>query len=159
MRYSKISKRRGGWGWGWRRVGYEISTEWGLVGGWLSKMENAWFFYCLEYKTDRAYTISKTKRFNSIVSLSFPDYWRRGVVVINMISLNKTSTQVLRRFKSCSQRVGDSRWWESPTMVPAGNKADCLSSVNHTTKTIHQHSSLLFLFYNVGFWTVSVVRK
>ena len=27
----------------------------------------------------------------------------------------------------------------SLTMVPAGNKAKCLSSVNHTTKTIHHH--------------------
>ena len=25
-------------------------------------------------------------------------------------------------------------------MVPAGNKAKCLSSVNHTTKTIHLHT-------------------
>ena len=48
-------------------------------------------------------------------------------------------TQVLRRFKSCSWRVRDSRWWESLTMAPAGNKAKGLSSVNHTTKTIHYH--------------------
>ena len=47
--------------------------------------------------------------------------------------------QVLRRFKPCSRRVGDSRWWGSLTMVPAGNKAKRLSSVNHTTKTIHHH--------------------
>ena len=25
-------------------------------------------------------------------------------------------------------------------MAPAGNKVKCLSSVNHTTKTIHHHS-------------------
>ena len=31
------------------------------------------------------------------------------------------------------------RWWESLTMVSAGNKAKHLSSVNHTTKTIHYH--------------------
>ena len=48
-------------------------------------------------------------------------------------------TQVLCRFKSCSRRVGDSRWWGSLTMVPARNKAKRLSSVNHTTKTIHHH--------------------
>ena len=52
---------------------------------------------------------------------------------------NKAWTQVLRRIKSCSWRVGDSRWWRSLTMVPAGNKAKCLSSVNHTTKIIHRH--------------------
>ena len=38
-------------------------------------------------------------------------------------SFIKAWTQVLRRFKSCSRRVGDSRWWGSLTMVPAGNKA------------------------------------
>ena len=35
---------------------------------------------------------------------------------------NKAWTQVLRRFKSYSRRVGDLRWWEPLTMVPAGNK-------------------------------------
>ena len=57
-------------------------------------------------------------------------------------SFIKTWTQVLRRFKSCSRRVGDSRWWGSLTMVPAENKAKRLSSVNHTTKTIHHSSSI-----------------
>ena len=54
-------------------------------------------------------------------------------------SFKKAWIQVLRRFKSCSRRVGDSRWWGSLTMVPAGNKAKRLSSVNHTTKIIHHH--------------------
>ena len=49
-------------------------------------------------------------------------------------SFNQAWTQVLRRFKFCSRRVGDSRWWGSPTVVPTGNKAKRLSSVNHTTK-------------------------
>ena len=40
---------------------------------------------------------------------------------------------------SCSRRVGDSRWWGSLTMVPAGNKAKRFLSVNHNTKTIHHH--------------------
>ena len=59
-------------------------------------------------------------------------------------SFNKAWTQVLRRFKPCWRRVGDSRWWGSLTMVPAGNKAKHLSLVNHTTKTIHHHSSSAF---------------
>ena len=54
-------------------------------------------------------------------------------------SINKAWTQVLRRFIPCSRRVGDSRWWGSLTVVPAVNKAKPLSSVNHTTKTIHHH--------------------
>ena len=41
--------------------------------------------------------------------------------------------------KSCSQCFGDSRLWESLTVVPAGNRAKRFSSVNHTTKTIHHH--------------------
>ena len=38
-------------------------------------------------------------------------------------SFNKAWTQVLYMFKSCSQRVRDSRWWGSLTMVSARNKA------------------------------------
>ena len=38
-------------------------------------------------------------------------------------SFIKTWTQALRRLKSCSRLVGDSQWWESLTVVPAGNKA------------------------------------
>ena len=48
-------------------------------------------------------------------------------------------TQVLRRFKPCSQRVEDSQWWGSLTMVPARNKAKRFSSVNHITKSTHHH--------------------
>ena len=38
----------------------------------------------------------------------------------------------------------DSRWWGSLTIVPAGNKAKCLSWVNHTAKAIHQSPCLNF---------------
>ena len=38
-----------------------------------------------------------------------------------MTSFNKPWIQVLHTFKSCWQRVGESRWWESLTVVPAGN--------------------------------------
>ena len=55
------------------------------------------------------------------------------------ISFNKAWTQVLRSFKSCLRRVGDSRWWGSLTIVPDGNKARRLSSVNHNTKAIYHH--------------------
>ena len=54
-------------------------------------------------------------------------------------SFNEPWNEVQRRFKSCSRRVGDSRWWGSLTMVLAGNKAKCLSSVNHTTKSNHHY--------------------
>ena len=54
-------------------------------------------------------------------------------------NLRTTWIQVLRRLNSYSWLVGDSRWWESLTMVPAGNKAKYLSSVNHTTRIIHHH--------------------
>ena len=55
-------------------------------------------------------------------------------------SFNKAWTQVLHRFKSCSQHVRDLQWWWSLTVVLAGNKAKCLLSVNHTTKIIHHLS-------------------
>ena len=54
---------------------------------------------------------------------------------------NEAWNQVLQRFKSCLQHVGDSQWWESLTMVQLGNKAKCFSLVNQTTKTIHHSSS------------------
>ena len=34
-------------------------------------------------------------------------------------SFNRAWAQVMCRFKVCSQRVGDSKWWGSLTMVPA----------------------------------------
>ena len=52
------------------------------------------------------------------------------------VSFNKSWTHVLRRFKSCSRCVRDSRWWGSLTMVQDGNKAERLSLVSHTTKFI-----------------------
>ena len=57
-------------------------------------------------------------------------------------SFNKAWTHVLCRFKSCSQHIKDSWWWESLTMVPVENKVKHLSSVNYTTKTVHHHVEL-----------------
>ena len=48
--------------------------------------------------------------------------WRSGYHY-GTTSFNKVWTQILRRLKPCSRRVRDLRWWESLTMVPAGNKA------------------------------------
>ena len=60
-------------------------------------------------------------------------------------SLNKVLTQVLRRFKACSEHVRDLGWWVSLTMALVGSKAKNLWSVNHTTKAIqhHHHQSAL----------------
>ena len=57
-------------------------------------------------------------------------------------SFNKAWAQALRRFRPCSRRAGDLRWWGSLTVVPARNKAKRLSPVNHTTKTIHHHQPI-----------------
>ena len=46
------------------------------------------------------------------------------------------STKPEFRFKSCSRCIGDSQWWRSLTMVPAGNIAKHLSPVNRNTETI-----------------------
>ena len=52
-------------------------------------------------------------------------------------SFKKVWTQVLHRFKTCSQHARDLQWWGSLKMVSAGNKAIRLSLVNPTAKTIH----------------------
>ena len=79
-------------------------------------------------------------------------------------SFSKVWTQVLRRFSSCSRRVGDSRWWRSLTMAPAGNEAKCLSSVNHTTHTkknnslsIQFNSTAGVMKYNSLFWSFDLL--
>ena len=71
--------------------------------------------------------------------------WRHGVVVITTAQLHSTKPEL--RFKPCSRCVGDSRWWGSLTMVPAGNKAERLSSVNHTTKTTHHHQAFIRIYF------------
>ena len=55
-------------------------------------------------------------------------------------SFNKAWTYLLRRFKSDGEDdEDDSRWWGSLTMVLAGHKSKCLSSVNHNAKTNRHH--------------------
>ena len=60
-------------------------------------------------------------------------------------SFNKTWTQVLRRFKSCSRPVGDSRRWGSPTMVLARNNAIHRSAIQWKQIIIIINSSGMFL--------------
>ena len=84
------------------------------------------------------------------------------------ISFNKAWTLVLRRFKSYSRRVGDSRWWGTLTMVPAGNKAKPFrhSTIPQNNSSIHfrnfpkfeskrnlvQNYVFLFLFSLLTLW-------
>ena len=61
------------------------------------------------------------------------------LVVITTAQLHSTKPEL--RFCAGSKPargVSEIRDGEDLTMVPAGNKAKCLSLVNHTTKTIHQ---------------------
>ena len=59
-------------------------------------------------------------------------------------SFNKAWTQVLHRFKSCSQYVRASWWWASLTIVLVGNKAKRFIVSQYTTKTIHhQHHQIM----------------
>ena len=55
-------------------------------------------------------------------------WWRRGVVVITTAQLHSTKLEL--SFCAGSNPA---------QMVPAGNKAKRLSSVNHTIKTNHHH--------------------
>ena len=61
--------------------------------------------------------------------------WYSGYHNFIQLRLNSGSAQV----KHCLHCVGDSREWGSLTMVPAGNKAKCLLSVNRTTKANYHH--------------------
>ena len=74
-------------------------------------------------------------------------WWCSGVLLLNFIqqSLTSSSAQVQILLDR------DSRWSVSLTMVPAGNKAKCLSSDSHTTKTIHRHQH--FRLGNTSFTT------
>ena len=69
-------------------------------------------------------------------------------MVITTAQLHSTKPEL--RFCAGSnpaRRVGDSRWWGCLTMVPAGNKAKRLSSVNQTPKTIHQFNSINYISF------------
>ena len=68
---------------------------------------------------------------------------RRGAVVIDTAQLHSTKFELWFCTSSnpACDLLEDSRWLESLTIVPAGNKAKRLSSVNHTAKTIHHHHS------------------
>ena len=54
-------------------------------------------------------------------------------------------TRILMTQVRLSDNSQDSLRWGSLTMVPAGNKAKCLSSGNHNTKTIHHQVSLYLI--------------
>ena len=72
-------------------------------------------------------------------------------------SFIKAWIQVLPRFKSCSRSVGDSRWWGSLIMVPTGDKAKRLSSVNHTTKLTQFTNSYLLNDTFINLFTLAVI--
>ena len=76
--------------------------------------------------------------------------WYYGVVVITTARLYspKSDLRFCASFKSCSRHVRDLRWWESLTVVPAGNNAKRFSSVNHCAKTIHHYHGRP----NINFW-------
>ena len=74
-------------------------------------------------------------------------------------SFIKAWTQILRSFKSCQRRIGDSQCLISLSIVSAENKTTkCLSPVNHTTKTIHilYHYSLSTIFKIVVLKTFAI---
>ena len=93
---------------------------------------------CFPVSNNISYPL-KEKFLYQNINIYFVAPWCSGYHY-SMILFNKAWTTVLHRFISCSRRVPESRWWGSLTVVPAGNKAKRLLSVNHTTKTIHhQH--------------------
>ena len=72
---------------------------------------------------------------------------------------NKVSTQILCRFKPCSWRVGDLRWWEYLTIVPAGNKAETLSIGQSYQKNNSSSSSSLSSSLSILGHIKAIIRK
>ena len=65
-------------------------------------------------------------------------------MVINTAQLHSTKPE------PCLLCIRNLWWWGSLTVVPAADKAKCLSSVNHTTKTIHLHHHHSVLINPIG---------
>ena len=63
-------------------------------------------------------------------------------------SFSKAWNQVLWRLKSCLQHIRALQWWGSLTVVPAGNKAECLIRVNHATKMIQNFFKITIYLIN-----------
>ena len=99
-----------------------------------------WAFFSIVY---RLLTFKNTLVFHVIrkIKQSVAIFLKENLLVLMSTCFNFYINKLL----SCSRRVGNSRWWGSLTMVPAGNKAKRLSSVNHTTKTIH-HQFIIIKF-------------
>ena len=74
---------------------------------------------------------------NKDTSRQISQYVLYGLSILHKFS--KSWTQVLCWFKSCAWRVKDLQWWKSLTIVPVGNKAKRVLSVNNSEKTIHHH--------------------
>ena len=115
------------------------SAGWGFRDG---EVDNFWQWSRLEIRLNAFNwpTIPQKQFIINSIQFNSLSPWCSGYHYCTT-SFNKDWTQVLHSFKSCSRSVGDSRWWRSLTMAPAGNKAKRLSSVNHTTKSIHHHIS------------------
>ena len=90
------------------------------------------FFLCLHSDKDLNIRVAVTDMgyFAKYFAVGCYGIFRRGVVVI---------TNARRHSAKPARRIEDSRWQRSLTMVPPENKAKHLSSVNHTTKTMHRH--------------------
>ena len=111
---------------------------------------NSYEKYNLSYNED--YHVAKHHFLAEVTcKLSQSGMLTRGAVVITTAQLHSTKPELRYCAGSnswragvlaCSWRAGDSRWWGSLKMVPTGNMAKRLSSVNHTTKTIHHHQSI-----------------
>ena len=93
-----------------------------------------WSLSCLDYPT---VSHLSTRSWWSLNEYTSRLMWHRGVVDVTTAqlhqSLNSGSAQVQMLLAACRE---DLRWWGSLTIVLAGNKTKCLSSVNHTTITL-----------------------
>ena len=92
------------------------------------------FFLNRGHQNMWTYLNSSLLQFNAFSGPFYKSFWRCGVVVITTAQLHSAKPEL----KLCagSNLLAACRGF---AMVPTGNNAKCLSSVNHTTKAIHHH--------------------
>ena len=79
------------------------------------------FFLSLIWLNVKHFPCFKLSLYVLLIWTLAPSPWCSGYHY-GTTSFNKAWTDILCRLKSCSRHARDFRWWESLTVVPAGNK-------------------------------------
>ena len=123
-----------------------ITVAWSPQCCWCGSEEDGFFLLLLKNNLSCVNKNNATFNYRSYETAGSSQYSNNAAAMPCFIgyhycttSSNKAWTQVLHKFKCYLRRAACWRF-EMVTMIPAGNKAKRLSSVDHTTKTIHHHA-------------------